>query len=692
MQSSELSGRESCSIIIEGEWIYNASLQVISNLQNESFSLRSKTAEVFNLLVQNHKNIVTSELFFQTVWSDKFVSENVLKQSISELRSYLGENSKSIIKTVPKQGYCLSANIDVLSIENNLSMLLTEGNKKPGKEACIIDTPEIQKPKPQQRIISDNRDKSAVTRRIAEYTKSVIKSIRDRGWSQYSIVFTVCVFCPLIMALTISQFQLRQYKQREQNQQVRYYSLVAGRDFFKEILSRYYSTPQAEKELFKSVLDKSGVQIERFTGSIESQLGKLVALFELYRIGGYYNEARLIISRIEENVEALYGKNSTEFVQVKFDTIEILINLRRRQEAYDVARYVLEITKQQHLENNQLLAKAFFLAGRAYLFCMEPFCERADSMKNGEQLTRTALELYQAELDEDAIEIADTYYLLNWFIRTGKEKIALVESAKDIYQRKLGDYHEKTAAALVELGRILTFYERRWEQGEAFLLKAFEIHKQLYPDNHPAMAVINGYLGEHYFMVSQYDKAIRYSLIASKITSASRGEGNDSHLEDLMLTARSMLYRGDPENAKKILNKAFDIIRRHKLTPAFLIFRALNSTLLRTQIMLKENIPDYPQLIEEINNSKETFKASGSVLVHEHQTQLLLYYPEHFSNKKYLDNLRILFNNLNPKSRYLYRSDLLFLQERASQLCSIISPSFCVEVTSSFSDIDFNNG
>src|SRR6185295_11495316 len=56
---------------------------------------------------------VAKERLIQTVWSDTFVTDDVLTRAISELRRVFGDDAKEsrFIQTIPKSGYRLIARL-----------------------------------------------------------------------------------------------------------------------------------------------------------------------------------------------------------------------------------------------------------------------------------------------------------------------------------------------------------------------------------------------------------------------------------------------------------------------------------------------------------------------------------------------------------------------------------------------------
>ena len=68
----------------------------------QEFNIRAKTLLVLKYLIKNKDGIVTKQALLNDIWHDVIVQEQVLVQSIKEIRDLLGSK---VIKTYPRQGY-----------------------------------------------------------------------------------------------------------------------------------------------------------------------------------------------------------------------------------------------------------------------------------------------------------------------------------------------------------------------------------------------------------------------------------------------------------------------------------------------------------------------------------------------------------------------------------------------------------
>jgi TolB-like protein/DNA-binding winged helix-turn-helix (wHTH) protein/Flp pilus assembly protein TadD len=95
-----------------GPWLVRPSLNTISQ-NGTSNRLEPKMMGVLVCLAEHTGEVVPKEKLLQTVWPETFVSDDVLKRSISELRHVFGDDAHEsrIIETIPKRGYRLLVNV-----------------------------------------------------------------------------------------------------------------------------------------------------------------------------------------------------------------------------------------------------------------------------------------------------------------------------------------------------------------------------------------------------------------------------------------------------------------------------------------------------------------------------------------------------------------------------------------------------
>jgi len=89
-----------------GPWLVQPSLNTVSQ-NGASTRLEPKVMEVLVCLAEHTGEVVPKETLLQTVWPNTFVTDDVLKRSVSALRRVLKDDAHEsrIIETIPKRGY-----------------------------------------------------------------------------------------------------------------------------------------------------------------------------------------------------------------------------------------------------------------------------------------------------------------------------------------------------------------------------------------------------------------------------------------------------------------------------------------------------------------------------------------------------------------------------------------------------------
>ncbi len=76
-----------------GPWIVEASLNRVSS-DSRVIQLEPKVMQVLVCLANQPGEVVSKDELISTVWSDAFVSEDVLTRSISQLRKVFDDNAR----------------------------------------------------------------------------------------------------------------------------------------------------------------------------------------------------------------------------------------------------------------------------------------------------------------------------------------------------------------------------------------------------------------------------------------------------------------------------------------------------------------------------------------------------------------------------------------------------------------------
>ena len=111
-----------------GDWLVEPELNRIQR-NGEKAHLGPKVMEVLVCLIQANGNVVSREQLIQQVWQGTFVTDDVLKGSIWQLRKAFQDHSKhpKAIETIPKSGYRLL-----------LPVRAVEGGKVPVSHSQIL--------------------------------------------------------------------------------------------------------------------------------------------------------------------------------------------------------------------------------------------------------------------------------------------------------------------------------------------------------------------------------------------------------------------------------------------------------------------------------------------------------------------------------------------------------------------------
>lgn len=116
-----------------GEWLVEPGLNTVSH-NGETVHLQPKVMKVLVCLAQHAGEPLSKEELLQSVWADTFVTDDVLKRSISELRRVFEDDAQEsrIIQTIPKRGYRLLAPVRPVNPET--APLRSQGNEsvRPG--------------------------------------------------------------------------------------------------------------------------------------------------------------------------------------------------------------------------------------------------------------------------------------------------------------------------------------------------------------------------------------------------------------------------------------------------------------------------------------------------------------------------------------------------------------------------------
>jgi TolB-like protein/DNA-binding winged helix-turn-helix (wHTH) protein/Flp pilus assembly protein TadD len=109
------------------DWRVEPRLNIVSR-NGRATRLEPKVMAVLVCLAQHAGELVSKEELLQTVWPDTFVTEDVLKRSVFELRRVLEDDARQprIIQTIPKSGYRLLVAAETIDRSGDVAVLANE--------------------------------------------------------------------------------------------------------------------------------------------------------------------------------------------------------------------------------------------------------------------------------------------------------------------------------------------------------------------------------------------------------------------------------------------------------------------------------------------------------------------------------------------------------------------------------------
>ncbi|WP_237216364.1 winged helix-turn-helix domain-containing protein [Falsiroseomonas oryziterrae] len=75
--------------------------------------LRPKTLELLRLMLRNPGRVVSRQEILDAVWPNLFVTDDSITQCVVEIRKAMGAGGTELLKTVPRRGYLLQADVAV---------------------------------------------------------------------------------------------------------------------------------------------------------------------------------------------------------------------------------------------------------------------------------------------------------------------------------------------------------------------------------------------------------------------------------------------------------------------------------------------------------------------------------------------------------------------------------------------------
>lgn len=99
-----------------GEYTLDAARGALLHGERE-VKLRPKSFEVLRLMLERHGRLISKEELLHEIWGRSVVTDGALTQCLIDVRRALGDDSQSIIRTVPRRGYIFQAPVVIADVD-----------------------------------------------------------------------------------------------------------------------------------------------------------------------------------------------------------------------------------------------------------------------------------------------------------------------------------------------------------------------------------------------------------------------------------------------------------------------------------------------------------------------------------------------------------------------------------------------
>ena len=89
-------------------------VEFLLSAESQEIALRPKAFKLLRLLVENPERLLDRDTIMQAVWSDVIISDDGITQCVSDIRRALADHAQRIVKTVPRRGYILAAEVTLV--------------------------------------------------------------------------------------------------------------------------------------------------------------------------------------------------------------------------------------------------------------------------------------------------------------------------------------------------------------------------------------------------------------------------------------------------------------------------------------------------------------------------------------------------------------------------------------------------
>ncbi|MEZ8964173.1 MULTISPECIES: winged helix-turn-helix domain-containing protein [Vibrio] len=114
-------------VYLIGEYLYSSTSGVLSKNQVLT-QLRAKESALLNALIKRVPDVLSRENIVKELYENTYATDVTINQLVKRLRTALGDDKRSLIRTIPKTGYLLA--IEPKLVKNNT-------------ETCSVEAPFI---------------------------------------------------------------------------------------------------------------------------------------------------------------------------------------------------------------------------------------------------------------------------------------------------------------------------------------------------------------------------------------------------------------------------------------------------------------------------------------------------------------------------------------------------------------------
>ena len=102
----------------------------------EALPLRRQSFELLRLLVENAGRLLDRDTINRAIWPDVAVTDDSMTQCVRDIRRAIGDDAQRILKTVPRRGYLLAADVDI--VRDSPAGPAPEGLSLPDKPSIVV--------------------------------------------------------------------------------------------------------------------------------------------------------------------------------------------------------------------------------------------------------------------------------------------------------------------------------------------------------------------------------------------------------------------------------------------------------------------------------------------------------------------------------------------------------------------------